>query len=199
MQNDLIQFLLTHGYVIMFFLMWLEGPIVTLAAAFLASLGFFSLPVVFIISLVGDITGDIVLYAIGRKWGIHFVNRFGKYIGITQRLVDKMQGHFHVHGGKTIFMVKSTTGLCFVTFVAAGIARMPLKRFVRYSLYGGVVWSSVLVGMGYFFGALYTQIATYISWAGWFILIGAIIVLVAMTLYKKYEAQKYFHDTDHAV
>ncbi len=195
MHNALIQFLLAHGYIVMFFLMWLEGPIVTLAAAFLASLGFFSWPMVFLVSLLGDITGDIVLYGVGRTWGSAFVNRFGKYLGIRQKLIKKMQGYFHIHGGKTIFMVKSTTGLCFVTFVAAGMARMPLKKFLWYSLLGGIVWSGILVAMGTFFGALYEEIAQYISWAGWIILGVMGVLFFVVTWYKKREGEKLFTNT----
>ena len=41
-----------------------------------------------------------------------------------------MEKYFEKHGGKTIFAVKSTTGFCWATFVAAGIAKMDFKKFV---------------------------------------------------------------------
>ncbi len=190
MDYDILEFLARNGYIFMFLLMIVEGPIVTMAAAFLASLGLFSLPFVLFISVFGDLVGDFLWYSIGRRWGLSFVRGPGKYIGITENTIQKMDRFFERHGGKTIFFVKSTTGLCLVTFVAAGVARMDLKKFFWYSLLGGFVWSATLVGLGYFFGVLYAEIAQYISWAGWIVGILAILTFVVIGLYKKGKARK---------
>lgn len=191
MESELIQFLIANGYWIMFLLMIVEGPIVTMAAAFLASLGFFSWPLVFLVSICGDLTGDVLWYSIGRKWGTAFVNGPGRFIGMKPSLIKKMDRYFDTYGGRTIFLVKSTTGLCLVTFVAAGIARMDMKKFLSYSLLGGIVWSGTLTIAGYFFGFLYEEIAQVISWAGWLILGIAIGFFVGMNFYKKYRARKH--------
>jgi len=189
MENEIVQFLLAHGYFIMFVLMIVEGPIVTLAATFLASLGYFSLPGVFFISLLGDICGDLFWYCLGRRYGMRFVCGPGRYIGMSESMVNRMRGFFRQYGGKTIFAVKSTTGLCLVTFVAAGVVRMDLRKFLLFSLLGGIVWSATLVGVGYVFGYLYEEIALYISWAGWIIAGLAIVFFVGINVHKKRQAR----------
>ena len=166
----IIQFLFDYGYVIMIPLMMAIGPIVTLVAAFMSSWGVFNVSVIFFASLVAGMIGDIALYGIGRRWGMQFVSRFGKYFGITERAVFRMENAFLCHGGKIIIGVKSTTGLCWVTFIAAGIVKMSFLRFLFYTLIGGIVWSGGLTIAGYFFGYMYNQIAKYISWAGWIVL-----------------------------
>ncbi|HIP50341.1 MAG TPA: DedA family protein [Candidatus Pacebacteria bacterium] len=188
----IIQFLSEYGYWIILPLMIIEGPIVTLIAAFMASLGVFNIYVIFLLSILGDVLGDVIFYWIGCKGGIHFVRRVGKYIGITEELVVKMEKFFASHGGKTIFAVKSTTGLCWATFIAAGIVKMPFRKFVGYSVLGGLVWSGFLVIMGYFFGYLYEQIVDYINYSG--LIIGglAVIFFVGLGLYKKYETKDMF-------
>lgn len=190
--QQIFEFLSHHGYWIIFPLMFVEGPVATLIAALLASLGAFNVYVVLILSIVGDIAGDVVLYGVGYKWGMGFVRTIGKYIGITEELVLKMQRYFNNHGGKTIFAVKSTTGLCFATFVAAGIARMKFRKFLFYSFLGGIVWSGFLVAMGYFFGYLWREIALYIKWIGWVISGGALAIFILISLYKKRKAKKLF-------
>jgi len=188
----IIQFISEYGYWIMLPLMTIEGPIVTLIGAFMASTGVFNIYIVLFLSILGDVLGDVIFYWIGRSGGMHFVRSIGKYIGITEKLVIKMEKFFDNHGGKTIFAVKSTTGLCWATFVAAGIVRMPFKKFVGYSLLGGLVWSSFLVIMGYFFGYLYEQIVDYIDYAGLIIGSLALAFFVGIGLYKKYETKDMF-------
>jgi membrane protein DedA with SNARE-associated domain len=188
----IFEFLKHYGYFAMLPLMIIEGPVVTIIAAMLASLGAFSWPIVLLFSILGDIFGDMLLYGAGYKWGMGFVHGFGKYMGITEALVLKMQKYFEKHGGKTIFAVKSTTGLCWATFVAAGIVKMDFKKFVEYSFLGGVVWSGFLVAMGYFYGFLWRDLKQYISWVGWIIFAVAAVSFIGITLYKKKQLKQFF-------
>jgi membrane protein DedA with SNARE-associated domain len=189
--QNIFEFLKTYGYWGMLPLMIIEGPIVTILAAMLASLGAFAWPVVLLFSILGDSVGDVLLYGAGRKWGMGFARKFGKYLGFTEELVVKLGKHFEKHGGKTIFAVKSTTGLCWATFTTAGIVKMDFKKFLKYSLLGGVVWSGFLVAMGYFYGYLWKTIKQYLSWVGWLVFAGAVISFVVITLYKKRQAKEF--------
>lgn len=188
--QQIFEFLKSYGYWGMLPIMIIEGPIATIAAAMLASLGAFSWPLVLLFSMAGDVIGDVILYSLGYKYGMGFVRGFGKYMGITESLVLRMEKYFEKHGGKTIFAVKSTTGLCWATFTAAGIAKMPFWKFVKFSILGGVVWSGFLVAMGYFYGYLWREISQYIDWIGWAIAGVAIVSFALITLYKKKESKE---------
>ncbi len=190
----ILRFFFEYGYVMFIPLMIIGGPIVTIIAAFLASTGVFDIRIIFILSVLADIIGDLLFYYIGHKWGMKFVDRIGKYIGITRKLILRLEKFFIVHGGKTIFMVKSTTGLCWATFVTAGIVKMSLKKFIKYSFFGGLLWSAFLSAIGYFFGYLYEQIAQYITYASWIVLIVAISVFGSISLVKKYKTAEIFAD-----
>jgi membrane protein DedA with SNARE-associated domain len=156
----------------------------------MASLGAFNVFVVLALSIIGDMAGDILLYGAGYKWGMGFVRGFGRYLGLTEKLVLRMEKYFERHGGKTIFAVKSTTGLCWATFVAAGIVKMDFKKFVKNSFYGGIVRSGFLVFMGYFYGYLWREIRDYIKWIGWVIPVVAIATFAIITIYKNRKAKK---------
>jgi len=188
--QEILNFLSHWGYWIILPLMIIEGPVVTILSAMLAAAGIFNVGVVFVLSIFGDVVGDVILYWAGNIGGMKFVDNIGKYMGITRSLVLKMEKYFEHHGGKTIFAVKSTTGLCWATFVAAGIAKMNFGKFVKYSILGGIVWSGFLVAMGYFYGYMWQEIKKYIEWAGWLIMGLAIITFVFITLYKKYKSKK---------
>ncbi len=188
--QQIFQFLSHYGYAIMLPLMIIEGPVATIIAALLASLGAFNVFVVLFLSIIGDMAGDIIFYCLGYKYGIGFVRRVGKYIGITEKLVLKMEKYFKHHGGKTIFAVKSTTGLCWATFTAAGIVKMDFRKFIKYSFLGGIVWSGFLVAMGYFYGYLWREIKQYIEWIGWLIFAVAIGSFIFVNTYKSYQSKK---------
>jgi membrane protein DedA with SNARE-associated domain len=188
--QDIFNFLSNYGYWIMVPLMIIEGPIATIIAAMLASFGVFNWLAVLTFSILGDVAGDVIWYGLGYRYGIKFVNSFGKYAGITEKLVVGMKEYFVKHGGKTIFAVKSTTGLCWVTFVAAGIIKMNFKKFIIYSILGGIVWSGFLVAMGYFYGYLWREIGNYIQWIGWLVAGVAIVSYMLITLYKKNQSKR---------
>ncbi len=194
--QNIFVFLQHYGYLIMLPLMIIEGPVATIIAATMAALGAFNVFVVLLFSIIGDIFGDVILYSLGRSFGIGFVRRVGKYIGITENLVLRMEKYFLHHGGKTIFLVKSTTGLCWAAFTAAGIVRMDFKKFLKYSFLGGVVWSGFLVAMGYFYGYLWREIKEYIEWIGWLIFGLSFITFIIISIYKSYKAKKIFQENN---
>ncbi|MFA5961134.1 MAG: DedA family protein [Parcubacteria group bacterium] len=194
--QNIFQFLHQYGYWMMLPLMIVEGPVVTVIAAMLASLGAFNVFLVLLFSILGDVIGDVALYALGYKFGMGFVHHVGKYLGITEKLVLRMQEYFKKHGGKTILAVKSTTGLCWATFAAAGIAKMDFRTFLKNSVYGGIIWSGFLVAMGYFYGYLWRDIKQYIEWIGWIIFALAFFSIAIVMLYKNYQAKKMLKDYD---
>ena len=174
----------------MLLLMTLEGPIITIISAFLASLGYFNIFIVFSLSVLGDVLGDIVLYFIGYFGGHKILLKAEKFLKIKESVIEKLREKFRQNGAKIIFYVKSTTGLCYITFILAGTTRMKLSKFVKYSILGGLFWSSFLVIVGYFFGYAAEQISEYIKYAGYIILTGAVMFFIGLTLYKKKQAKE---------
>ncbi|PIR73780.1 MAG: hypothetical protein COU40_00720 [Candidatus Moranbacteria bacterium CG10_big_fil_rev_8_21_14_0_10_35_21] len=187
---ETIAYIKTIGYPTMFLLMIVEGPIATVIAAFFSKLGFFNIYLVFILSFLGDIIGDIILYFIGYYGGFKTLKKAEKILKTKPKIIIKLENHFRIHGRKTIIAVKSTTGLCWITFILAGATKMPFKTFLTSSVVGGIVWSSFLVLCGYFFGYAFRTIDLYIKYAGIIIFIVATIFFVGLTFYKKYQAQK---------
>lgn len=173
------------GYPLMLLIMIVEGPVATLLAAFAASLGFFNVYVVLILSMLGDIIGDMILYCLGYFGGAKTLEKAEKILKIKPELILKIEKLFNNHGKKTIFAVKSTTGLCWITFIAAGSVRMTFREFILGSFFGGIVWSGFLVTMGYFFGYAFEQINDYIKYAGLIIFAAVAIFYTALTIYKK--------------
>ena len=195
---QILGYIKTIGYPTMLILMIIEGPIATILAAFAASLGFFNIFIVLILSMLGDVIGDIILYAIGYTGGAQTLAKAERILKIKPETVGKLKNLFLLHGKKTIFAVKSTTGLCWITFIAAGTVRMKFQDFLFGSILGGIVWSSFLAVMGYFFGYAFLQINDYIKYAGLIIFAAAVSFFIVLTVYKKYQARRIFKNGNSA-
>lgn len=176
------------GYPLMFVLMILEGPFATMISAFLASQGYFNVGIVFVLSVAGDVAGDVVLYYIGHFGGPKVIEKAQKFLKIADATIEKLKNKFHQNSERLIFYVKSTTGLSYITFITAGAVRMNLWKFIKNSILGGLVWSSLLVILGYFFGYAAEQVSLYIKYAGIVIFAAAILALLALGLYKKQQS-----------
>jgi len=170
--------------------MIVEGPIVTIVAAFLASLGYFNVFIVFLLSVAGDVIGDIVLYHIGYFGGARILAKAEKFLKVSPATVEKLKQKFHENSGKIIFYVKSTAGLSYITFITAGTLRMRFSKFVKFSILGGLVWSSFLVIIGYFFGYAADKIGDYIKYAGYIIFTAAVVFFIGLSLYKKRQTKE---------
>lgn len=187
---QVLHYIKTFGYPSLFLIMVIEGPIITIIGAFLASLGFFNVWIIFLLSLLGDISGDIILYALGYFGGSKILARAEKLLKVSFTTIDKLRRLFTLHGQKTIFYVKSTTGLCWITFILAGTLKMNFKTFLRASFWGGIVWSGLLVLIGYFFGYAFEKINVYLKYAGIIITLAVVSFIFFMTLYKKSRSRK---------
>ena len=188
--NQLPEYIKTLGYPTMLLVMIIEGPIATLVASFLSSLGLFNIVVVFFLSLLGDVLGDLVCYAIGFWGGSRMLERARKKLKIQPRIIVRMEKLFRFHGFKTIFAVKSTTGLCWITFIAAGAFRMNFKKFLQGSIGGGLIWSTFLVISGYFFGFAFLEISKYIKYSGFVLIILVVVLYFGISKFKDKRTRK---------
>jgi membrane protein DedA with SNARE-associated domain len=174
-----------YKYIAVFVLAVLEGPIITVIAGFFASLGQMSLAVAFALIVIGDLVGDFLHYAAGR-WGREaFVERWGRYVGITTERVIKMEGYFSVHPLKTYAFAKFAHGIGGVALVAAGLVREPLWEFFWYNLLFTVPKSALLLALGYFFGASLASIEAYLGLAGQIIVALCIVGVIIYVFYYR--------------
>lgn len=188
--QELIQTLSLWGYPVMLLLMVIEGPVVTIIAAFLSSLGYFNVFAVLGLSIAGDVIGDVILYNIGYFGGQRILPKVQRFLKIADSTAEKLKQKFYENSAKIIFYVKSTTGLGYITFITAGALKMKFSKFMTFSVLGGFVWSAFLVIVGFFFGYAADKINNYIKYASVIILAAAVIFFIALSLYKKRQARE---------
>jgi len=156
----------TYGYLAVFFLSLLEGPIVTVYAALLAAQGLLSLPLVYLSVVAGDLAGDLLFYAIGRHGlGHRYWPRRFRSRGFLRRLAV-LRGKLRDHAGAALLFGKLTQAFGFGILLAAGAARIRLGAFLIYNLLGTLPKSAALMAVGYFFGRYYGTLSHSFQWLG---------------------------------
>jgi membrane protein DedA with SNARE-associated domain len=169
-----------YGYVALFVLAVVEGPIVTIIASFLASQGVLSLPAVYATVVLGDLAGDGIYYAIGRGFVGRLpwhASRWGKRV---QESVDHIGVRLRAQPGRALLFGKLTHSAGFAVLLAAGAAQVRLGPFFLYNLLGTLPKSAVLVVVGYFFGRSYNAINDRMERIGLmaFVLLAGVIVFI---------------------
>jgi len=178
MQN-LFFLLIKYRYVILFPLAVVEGPIITIITGFLCSTGFFKLFIVYPIVIVGDNIGDFLYYSLGRWGSSDFLERFGRWIGVTPAKMDAVKDYISINPNKTIGFSKIILGIGVAGLVLAGKSRVPFGRFFKICFLTSVAQSAVYLGTGWFFGTFYLQISHYLNYFASF----SIVITLALVLF----------------
>ncbi len=173
-------------YPVAFLVAIAEGPIVMVASGILLRLNFFSFWPIYFTLLLGDFVADLGWYAVGYFGARKFVDRWGHYLSLTPKSMERLERLFKNHHDKILFISKITMGFGFAlaTLIAAGMAKVPFKKYAFYNFLGGFVWTGILIAVGYFFGEIYTKLDQGFK-------IAFIIFLVALVSGVLFGASKY--------
>jgi membrane-associated protein len=182
MQEFLIKLSTEHAfwvYLIIILTASAEGPILSILGGVLVRFGYFPFVPLYAAVMFGDLLGDTAWYWIGRKFGHGFIRKFGKYVSITEERVHKVLRIFHKYSTRILIISKITNGfgLSLATLITAGMAKIPFIQYLAFNLIGQFVWSGMLIGVGYYFSHLYTQIDGVLGKAS---VVGLFLVLIAL-------------------
>jgi membrane-associated protein len=160
---EVIQRYGTSTYALLFLIVFLEtGLVVTpllpgdsllFAAGSFAGLGILRLWPLFFLLCAAAVLGDTVNYAIGARLGPQ-VFQYSRSRFFNPEHLKRTHAFYETYGGKTIIIARFVPIVrTFAPFVA-GIGKMSYAHFLGFNLIGGVLWVSVCLFSGYFFGNL---------------------------------------------
>lgn len=140
----------------------IEGPIATVIAAYLAHQGYMNVVAVYLVCVLGDLVGDSVLYAVGRYGAGSLPPRLSAWLGMTRARQIILTEHFRTKGARTLLFGKWTHSAGIAILVASGMARMNFAGYLWVNLLGTLPKTLIFLLIGYFLGATYSLIDSYI-------------------------------------
>ena len=166
------------SYILLALLVAVEGPLTTLAGAVAASAGLLNPILVFVSASIGNLTADTLWYSVGYLGKTEWFVRYGRFFGIKEKLIERLQKDIQTHIHKILFVAKLTLGFVVPTLIAAGLARVPMKRWFGVLFAAECMWTGGLVLAGYYFGTLTQSIETHLRW----ISIGGTAIFLALVI-----------------
>jgi len=117
--------------------------------------------------LFGTILGSLPWYYLGRlvneKKLSNFLDKKGKYLGISSDDLTKSKRWFDKYGVSLVFWGRLIPGIRTLISIPAGIELMPFRKFLIWTTLGSCIWVSLLSYAGYLFGENYAIIETYLD------------------------------------
>ena len=183
--NGLVDWVTSHGYLLVFVTVTLEllgipfpAETILVTAGAAASAGRLNLAAVMLVASIAAVLGATGGFVVGRIGGRPLLDRLVARGWPKQQQVLRVERFFERHGGKSL------VGARFIPFVRvfapwmAGAAHMPLRRFAVWNVAGGVIWVVLVSGAGFVFGKSVIAVAQTLGLWG----VAVVIVLAAGAL-----------------
>jgi membrane protein DedA with SNARE-associated domain len=174
----------SYGLLAIFVLMLLESaciPIpseaIMLYGGFLVSAGQQSFWPVVIVGVLGNLAGSLIAYwfgyAKGREWVLEI-----RWLHVTPKRLEAAERWFDRYGDGTVLVSRCVPILRTFISLPAGIARMPVRRFVIFTTIGCVPWVIGLTLAGVAVGANWKSFERHLHVVDYLIVAGVVAAVV---------------------
>ncbi len=140
-----------------FFGFFFPGDSLLFTAGLLASQGYMSIALLFLGSFIAAVAGDSVGYAFGKKVGPALFTKEDSLI-FNRAYIARAQHFYEAYGTKIIILARFMPVIRTFAPIVAGVGSMKYKTFITYNLVGGFLWTGLMTGLGYGFGATLTKL-----------------------------------------
>jgi len=162
-ERELVAWLVRFGAPLLFFAQVFgifgvpipDELLLTIAGALVAT-GRLNLSSTVVAAIAGCLTGITLSYAVGRWVGLPLLRV--RFQG-RQDVIERAQGWFRRFGGWLLTFGYFIPGVRHVTAIAAGSACLNYPQFAAFAYCGGVLWCAVFLGLGYFAGDHWPEVA----------------------------------------
>ncbi|HEU5097664.1 MAG TPA: DedA family protein [Roseiflexaceae bacterium] len=106
----------------------------------------------FLLLNVASAAGASGLYLIVRRGGRPLIERYGRYVHLGPRQIERAERLLGRGGWWSIAIGRAIPGLRYLTVIACGLFKVPFLRFVTAHTLGSSVYIAVFLALGSFFG-----------------------------------------------
>jgi membrane protein DedA with SNARE-associated domain len=168
----------------------LPSELVMPPAGYLAAKGQMDSVLAVGVGTLGSVIGALVNYALALFVGEPLLRRYGKYVLVSARSLDRTEAFFRRHGEISTLIGRLLPVVRHLISIPAGVSRMNLGRFIFFTALGAGLWCAILTYLGWIIGRHGEQveavIGTYVHYTLLtYILPGIVILLGAYVLWRR--------------
>jgi membrane protein DedA with SNARE-associated domain len=162
-------------------------------AGFRARTGTLNVLTVWPAATAGSMLGALLLYGLGAWLGYDRLHRLAGrrwFVLASEKDLDRGRDLFDQHGGKVVLLARCVPFLRSVVSIPAGVAGMPLGRFVLLTAIGSGVWNAVFIALGWVLGENWDSVQ------GWFgpvsyAVIGLVVVGLVVLVIRRLRSRSF--------
>jgi membrane protein DedA with SNARE-associated domain len=139
------------------------------------------------VGALGSTLGAIAIYYASLRAGKAAIIRYGKYVRVGTKEIEKAEKWFEKHGELAVFLGRMAPGVREIISIPAGISKMNITKFVLFTYAGSLIWSVMLSLAGYYGGKAWSQLSESLS--SILGIVGAIMVagIIAFIVIKRFK------------
>jgi membrane protein DedA with SNARE-associated domain len=177
-----------YSYLVLFLIVFAEnvgvpvpGETMVLGAGMLASRPDASISVVgvILVTITAAILGDNLGFWLGRRWARGRIERGGRFLFLTPKALEVVEGYFHHYGSLTVFFARFVTGLRVVAALAAGTSTMSWSRFLLANSGGAIAWATCMTLLGFFGGHSWQTLHKWLGRGG-LVVVASVVLLIGI-------------------
>lgn len=159
-----------------------------LFAGFNVATGHFPLWQAVAVGVAGELVGSCIAYAVGYFGRVDLIEKHGKAIHISPSKLQWADRWFARHGEATVFFARMVPVIRAFVSLPAGVARMPLRRFVPFTVAGCTPWLLALALIGRAAGHNWQHVRHYIGYLDYVALAAIVIGVVYLVMRRRSRA-----------
>jgi membrane protein DedA with SNARE-associated domain len=101
---------------------------------------------------LGSVIGALVNYALALFVGEPLLRKYGKYVLVSARSLDRTEAFFRRHGEISTLIGRLLPVVRHLISIPAGVSRMNLGRFIFFTALGAGIWCAILTYLGWIIG-----------------------------------------------
>ena len=124
------------------------GDFAIMYGGYLTTTGAIPYPLAYLAVVSGAVLGSACNLTISRKYGRPFVQRFGKYVGVTEARLLRAEGLFKRWGPWAIIVGRHIPGMRIVLSALSGILGVPYRVFIACAFVSALIWAAIFLEIG---------------------------------------------------
>lgn len=203
MQEIILSIMGKYGYIGVFLLIMIENvfppipsEVILLFGGFMTTYTKLNIVGMIIASTLGSIFGAIILYYIGKIFNKDRLKKLisgklGKILRLKVNDIDNADSWFDNKGNKTVFFCRFIPLIRSLISIPAGMSEMSMVKFLLYTLFGSLIWNTVLIIVGSVVGENWTKIVGILdTYSHIVVIILFIIVVIGIYFFYRKRSNK---------